>query len=75
MLSSEFRARRIAGVLLLTAITLRGAHFLGGVPWADAVVFAAGAGGTVDHLDAGRHCAMLLGSAAAAARSGSAAAR
>jgi uncharacterized membrane protein len=37
MLSSEFRARAlaIAGVLLLTAITLRGAHFLGGVPWSE----------------------------------------
>src|SRR5207342_26732 len=37
MLSSEFRARAlaIAGVLLLTAVTLRGAHFLGGVPWSE----------------------------------------
>jgi uncharacterized membrane protein len=39
MLSTELRARAlaIAGVLLLTAITLRGAHFLGGVPWGDAL--------------------------------------
>jgi uncharacterized membrane protein len=37
LLSSEFRARAlaIAGVLLLTAVTLRGAHFLGGVPWSE----------------------------------------
>jgi uncharacterized membrane protein len=39
MLSTEFRARALAaaGVVLLTAITLRGAHFLGGVPWSDAM--------------------------------------
>ena len=39
MLSAEFRARALAaaGVVLLTAITLRGAHFLGGVPWGDAM--------------------------------------
>ncbi len=39
MLSTELRARAlaIAGVLLLTAITLRGAHFLGGVPWGEAL--------------------------------------
>jgi uncharacterized membrane protein len=39
MPSTEFRARALAaaGVLLLTAITLRGAHFLGGVPWGDAL--------------------------------------
>jgi len=39
MLSGELRARAlaIAGVALLTAITLRGAHFLGGVPWSDAM--------------------------------------
>jgi uncharacterized membrane protein len=32
---AEIRARvlAIAGIVLLTAITLRGAHFLGGVPW------------------------------------------
>jgi uncharacterized membrane protein len=37
MLSTELRARAlaIAGVLLLTAVTLRGAHFLGGVPWSE----------------------------------------
>ena len=36
-LSAEFRARALAaaGVLLLTAVTLRGAHFLGGVAWND----------------------------------------
>ena len=34
-LSAELRARAlaVAGVVLLTAITLRGAHFLGDVPW------------------------------------------
>jgi len=34
-MSAEFRARAlsIAGVLLLTSITLRATHFLGGVPW------------------------------------------
>ena len=39
MLSTEFRARALAaaGVILLTAITLRGAHFLGDVPWSDAM--------------------------------------
>jgi len=39
MLSAEFRARALAaaGVVLLTAVTLRGAHFLGGVPWSDAM--------------------------------------
>jgi uncharacterized membrane protein len=39
MLSTELRARAlaIAGVLLLTAITLRGAHFIGGVPWGEAL--------------------------------------
>ena len=39
MLSTELRARALAaaGVMLLTAITLRGAHFLGGVPWSDAM--------------------------------------
>jgi uncharacterized membrane protein len=38
-LSTEFRARAlaIAGVLLLTTITLRSAHFLGGVPWSEAL--------------------------------------
>lgn len=38
-LSPEFRARAlaIAGVLLLTAITLRSVHFLGGVPWDESV--------------------------------------
>jgi uncharacterized membrane protein len=37
--SSETRARVLAGagVLLLTATTLRAAHFLGGVPWGDAL--------------------------------------
>jgi uncharacterized membrane protein len=35
LLNAEFRARTLAaaGVVLLTAITLRSAHFLGGVPW------------------------------------------
>ena len=39
LLSAEFRARALAlaGVLLLTSITLRGAHFIGGVPWSDAL--------------------------------------
>jgi uncharacterized membrane protein len=39
MMAAEFRARTlaVAGVLLLTAITLRGVHFLGGVPWSDAM--------------------------------------
>jgi len=38
-LSAEFRARLLAGagILLLTALTLRGAHFLGDVPWSDAL--------------------------------------
>jgi uncharacterized membrane protein len=37
--SSETRARllSVAGVLLITAMTLRGAHFLGGVPWSEAL--------------------------------------
>ncbi|HEX3895388.1 MAG TPA: DUF2339 domain-containing protein [Rudaea sp.] len=37
--SPEARARllAIAGFVLLTAITLRSAHFLGGVPWSDAL--------------------------------------
>jgi uncharacterized membrane protein len=37
--SPEARARllAVAGFVLLTAITLRGAHFLGGVPWSDAL--------------------------------------
>ncbi len=37
LLSAETRARLLAAalVVLLTAITLRGAHFLGGVPWTD----------------------------------------
>jgi uncharacterized membrane protein len=37
--SSETRARvlAVAGVLLLTATTLRAAHFLGEVPWSDAL--------------------------------------
>jgi uncharacterized membrane protein len=36
-LNAELRARvlAVAGVVLLTAITLRGAHFLGGVPWSE----------------------------------------
>ena len=35
--SSETRARAlsVAGFLLLTAVTLRSAHFLGGVPWSE----------------------------------------
>jgi len=35
MLGAELRARVLAaaGVLLLTAVTLRGVHFIGGVPW------------------------------------------
>ena len=39
LLDAEVRARilAIAGVVLLTSITLRGAHFLGGVPWSDAL--------------------------------------
>jgi len=39
ILDGELRARAIAiaGVVLLTSITLRGAHFLGGVPWSDAL--------------------------------------
>ena len=39
LLSAEFRARAlaVAGVILLTAITLRSAHFLGDVPWSDAM--------------------------------------
>lgn len=37
--SPEARARllAVAGFVLLTAVTLRGAHFLGGVPWSDAL--------------------------------------
>lgn len=37
LLNAETRARLLAAalVVLLTAITLRGAHFLGGVPWTD----------------------------------------
>jgi uncharacterized membrane protein len=37
--SPEARARflAVAGFVLLTAITLRAAHFLGGVPWSDAL--------------------------------------
>ena len=37
LLDGELRARAIAiaSVVLLTSITLRGAHFLGGVPWSD----------------------------------------
>ena len=37
--SSETRARllSVAAVLLLTAMTLRAAHFLGGVPWSEAL--------------------------------------
>jgi len=37
LLDAEVRARILAAaaVLLLTAITLRGAHFLGGVPWSE----------------------------------------
>jgi uncharacterized membrane protein len=39
LLDAEFRARAlaVAGVVLLTAITLRSAHFLGDVPWSDAL--------------------------------------
>ena len=39
LLNAEFRARVLAaaGVVLLTAITLRSAHFLGDVPWSDAL--------------------------------------
>ena len=39
MFTEEQRARllALAGVLLMTAITLRGAHFLGGEPWSDAL--------------------------------------
>jgi uncharacterized membrane protein len=39
LLDAEFRARllAVAGVILLTAITLRSAHFLGDVPWSDAL--------------------------------------
>ncbi|MEP6485267.1 MAG: DUF2339 domain-containing protein, partial [Rudaea sp.] len=39
LVSAELRARglSIAAFLLLTAITLRSAHFLGGVPWNDAL--------------------------------------
>lgn len=38
--SAEFRSRAlaIAGLVLLTAITLRGAHFLGGVAWSQALM-------------------------------------
>ncbi|HEY7975962.1 MAG TPA: DUF2339 domain-containing protein, partial [Ktedonobacterales bacterium] len=38
-LDAEFRARAlaVAGVILLTAITLRSAHFLGGVAWSAAL--------------------------------------
>ena len=37
LFDAELRARALAlaGVVLLTAITLRGAHFIGGVPWSD----------------------------------------
>jgi uncharacterized membrane protein len=39
LLSAEARARilAIAGVVWLTAMTLRGAHFLGNVPWSEAL--------------------------------------
>lgn len=39
LLDAEFRARAlaVAGVILLTAITLRSAHFLGGVAWSEAL--------------------------------------
>jgi uncharacterized membrane protein len=39
LLDAEFRARAlaVAGVILLTAITLRSAHFLGGVAWSAAL--------------------------------------
>jgi uncharacterized membrane protein len=39
LLSAEVRARvlAVAFVLLLTAMTLRGAHFLGDVPWSEAL--------------------------------------
>jgi uncharacterized membrane protein len=39
LVDGELRARALAlaGVVLLTSITLRGAHFLGGVPWSDAL--------------------------------------
>jgi uncharacterized membrane protein len=39
LLGTELRARVLAGagVLLLTAITLRSVHFLGGVPWSEAM--------------------------------------
>src|SRR6185369_5648081 len=39
MPGAEFRAKALAaaGIVLLTATTLRGAHFLGGVPWSDAM--------------------------------------
>jgi len=38
-IDAELRARAlaVAGAVLLTAITLRGAHFLGGVPWSEAL--------------------------------------
>ena len=38
--SAEFRSRAlaIAGLVLLTAITLRGAHFIGGVAWSAALM-------------------------------------
>ena len=38
-LDAEIRARAlaVAGVILLTAVTLRGTHFLGGVPWSIAL--------------------------------------
>ena len=54
--SSRARLLAVALIVLLTAITLRGAHFLGGVPWSDDIVaLAARAGGIVDHLDDRRH--------------------
>ncbi len=39
LLDAEFRARAlaVAGVILLTAVTLRSAHFLGDVPWSEAL--------------------------------------
>ena len=66
MLSAEFRARALAaaGVVLLTAITLRGAHFLGGVPWSDAMWTSplAQAALSISWTTASRRCAaMLLG--------------
>lgn len=39
LLNAELRARAlaVAGIVLLTAITLRATHFLGGVPWDDSL--------------------------------------